>query len=286
METATQLASQAAGKVKHLDHFAIPAMDLGRAERFYTEVLGGKVIIKDPQVPGGIFLKMGRQHHLGLFTQEKSKARIPKRDTVDSFPRVAFELSENEFEKVSARMKKACSVVKEIEEEGISNQRGKAQGIGFIDSEGNILEIFKGKGENPIRVHHLHFDTVSMKDAIRFYTNILNLELLKQGDGLAVLAIPSDQALVLHQVKELCEVTKTSYDERHFAFSVNDDDFRAIVDKLHREGMREADELGGGANRKPGDLGTYFKDPTNGIYLQILNRDSAYFAKKYGFVIS
>ena len=284
MEAAIQKASTAAGKVKHLDHFAIPAMDLNRAERFYTEVLGGKVIIKDPVVPGGIFLKMGRLHHLGLFTQ--SKATIPKRETVDSYPRVAFLLSANEYEKTSARIKKACSVVKEIEDVGIPDHRGGSQGIGFIDSEGNILEIFKGEGENPIRVHHLHFDTAALDESVRFYTSILNLELIKRGDGKAILAIPTSQALVLHQVKELCEVTKTPYDERHFAFSVSDDDFRAIVDKLHGAGIREADELGGGPNRKPGDLGTYFKDPANGIHLQILNRDSTYFCQKHGFVIS
>lgn len=80
-------------------------------------------------------------------------------------------------------------------------------------------------------------------------------------------------------------MTKTSYEERHFAFSVGDDDFHAIVEKLHHNGLREADELGGGVHRKPGDLGTYFKDPTNGIYLQILNRDSTYFCHKHGFAI-
>ena len=283
MEAAIQKAPKAVGRVRHLDHFAIPAMELDRAETFYTGVLGAKVIVRVPDAAGGVFLKIGRRHHLGLFAQ--SKATIPKRDTVDSFPRVAFVLSPQEFDKVSAKAKETCSVAKEIEEEGVSGSATSERGIGFIDSEGNILEIFRGKDDNPIALDHLHFDTLALDNGIRFYADVLNLELIKQADGKAILAIPTGQALVLHQVNELCEVTKTSYEERHFAFSVSDDDFHAIVDKLHHNGLREADELGGGVHRKPGDLGTYFKDPTNGIYLQILNRDSTIFARKHGFPV-
>lgn len=286
MEAAIQKASGAAGKVKHLDHFAIPAMDLERAERFYTEVLGARLIVKgEPAVPGGMFLKLGRRHHLGLFAPINTKATLPKRDSVDSYPRVAFLLSAEEFDRASAAVKRTCSVVEDIEEEGVSGKRTKERGIGFIDSEGNILEIFRGEEDNPIAVDHLHFDSLSVDDGVRFYTDVLNLEPVKREADKATLAIPSGQAIILHQVKELCEVTRTYYDERHFAFSVSDDDFHAIVDKLHRRGIREADELGGGVHRRPGDLGTYFKDPTNGIYLQLLNRDSTIFARKHGFPV-
>lgn len=286
MEAATHESSHGVGGVKQLDHFAMPAMDLERAEKFYTEVLGTRLIVKgEPAVPGGMFLKIGRRHHLGLFLPINTKATLPKRDTVDSYPRVAFVLSPAEFDKASVQVKKHCSVVMEIEEEGVSATTRKERGIAFIDSEGNILELFKGKEDNPIAVDHLHFDSLSIEDGVGFYKDVLNFELVKQTAGKAILAIPTGQAIVLHQVKELCEVTKTYYDERHFAFSVSDEDFHAIVENLHRKGIREADELGGGVKRKPGDLGTYFKDPTNGIYLQLLNRDSTIFARKFGFPI-
>jgi len=271
------------GTVRHLDHFALPAMDLDRAEQFYTEVLGGRVIIKDPNPPDGMFIKLGRQHHLGLFRQRK--ATIPQQDSLDSYPRVAFALPTNDFEKISSRLKTASRLTKEVEDEGCNAAGGKERPLAFMDSEGNILEIFPGDGETTARIHHLHFDTTNIDESVKFYRNVLKLELIKQTNGTAVLAIPSDQTLVLHQVKELCEVTKTDYNERHFAFSVSDEGFHTIVDRLHKQGIREADELGGGRNRKPGDLGTYFKDPTNGIYLQLLNSDSTYFCAKHGFKI-
>jgi catechol-2,3-dioxygenase len=271
------------GNVKHLDHFALPAMDLDRAEKFYTEVLGGRVIIKDPDPPDGMFIKLGRQHHLGLFRQRN--ATIPQRDSLDSYPRVAFVLPANEFEKLSSNVRSASRMAKEIEDEGCNTGSAKQKTLGFMDSEGNILEIFAANGETATRIHHLHFDTINLDESIKFYKSVLNLEPSKRDHGTAVLTIPGNQALVLHQVKELCEVTKTDYNERHFAFSVSDEGFHTIVDRLHKQGIREADELGGGRNRKPGELGTYFKDPINGIYLQLLNSDSSHFCSKHGFKI-
>ncbi len=273
--------SGALGQVKQLDHFAIPAMDLDRAEKFYTDVVGLRLIVKG-RVPGGMFLKIGLYHHLGLFLPTQSKAVLPQRETVDSYPRVAFVLSPQEFDRAAAKVKLACSVVSEIEEKGIS---GGERGIAFIDSEGNIMEIFKGENTNPIGLGHIHFDTTALDEAISFYADVLNLEVVERDREKAILAIPGGQAVVLHQVDQLCDVTKTHYDERHFAFNVGDGDFHAIVDKLHRKGIKEADELGGGVSRNPGDLATYFKDPTNGIYLQLFNRNSKAFSEKYGFVV-
>jgi catechol 2,3-dioxygenase-like lactoylglutathione lyase family enzyme len=282
MEATISEPPFALGEVKQLDHFAIPAMDLERAEKFYSEVLGLRLIVKGDRVPGGMFLKIGRQHHLGLFMPLQTKATLPKRDTINSYPRVAFVLSPQEFDKTAAKVKNSCSVVANIQEKEVPHGE---QGIGFIDSEGNIMEVFKGKDTNPIALAHVHFDTVALDDAVDFYTDVLNLDVIKKDRELAILAIPTGQAMVLHRVDELCQVTKTYYDERHFAFSVSNEDFHAIVEKLHRRGISEGDELGGGVNRKPEDLGTYFRDPTNGIYLQLLNRNSKIFSQKFGFVI-
>ena len=43
----------------------------------------------------------------------------------------------------------------------------------------------------------------------------------------------------------------------------------------------KAINLGGNAHRKPGDLGTYFQDPTNGMHIQMLNSDSSEFSKQF-----
>jgi hypothetical protein len=94
---------------------------------------------------------------------------------------------------------------------------------------------------------------------------------------MAAVAFPSGQCVILNQVNELSEVTKTPYRGRHFAFAVTDDNFHAIVDKLHAAGIEERDEHGEREGRRPGQLGTYFKEPS-GFRLQITNEDSAQFA--------
>ena len=60
-----------------------------------------------------------------------------------------------------------------------------------------------------------------------------------------MLAIPTGQALVLHEVWDLSAATKTYFDGRHFAFSVTDENFHAIVAKLEKRGLKQGDVLGG-----------------------------------------
>jgi len=276
------------GRVQQLDHFALPVMNSDRAENFYTEVLGGRVVTKESEVRTDsqgswsvkkIFMKMG-QNHVGLFTQRK--AIIPKRDTVDSYPRCAFAVPGNEFEDIEEKIRRASSFVKGIEKRQTSGGCSLQQGVVFNDSEGNLLEVFKDEKGETTRVHHVHFDTLRLDESIRFYTGILNLELIDRTNGMAVLGIPSNQTLVLHQVSELSEVTKIAYNDRHFAFYVTDGDFKVIVDKLHRAGIEEGDDVGMEIRRPKGQLATYFRDPMNGIQLQLVNSDSAAFSKKHG----
>jgi len=84
--------------------------------------------------------------------------------------------------------------------------------------------------------------------------------------------------VILNQASELSEVTKSTYRRRHFAFCVTDDNCHAIVDNLHAAGIEERDEHGEHEGRRPGQLGTYFKEPS-GFRLQITNEDSAEFAQ-------
>ena len=63
---------------------------------------------------------------------------------------------------------------------------------------------------------------------------------------------------------------------------MTDENFHAIVDKLEKRGLKQGDVLGGNVHRKPGDLGTYFQDPTNGMHIQMLNSDSSEFSKQFG----
>ena len=69
---------------------------------------------------------------------------------------------------------------------------------------------------------------------------------------------PRGQHLVFHRVGELSPATVGSYIGRHFAFSVDDDAFHGIVERLHEAGIEEGDALG---RHVPGEFATYFYDP-------------------------
>ena len=267
--------TKANGDVHHLDHFVIAVMDPQRAEKFYSEVLGAYTL-KTQNAPNmtRIFMKLG-ENHVGLFSQ--GKATLPKRDSVNSYPRHSFQVPEREYDEMTAKIRRACSFVRDIESEPGLGCFWK-QGLVFQDSEGNFVEITGSSGVGKTRLHHLHFDTTDLDGSVDFYKTFMNCTVQERQQGFAAVTVPSGQCVVLNQVSELSEVTKTAYRGRHFAFNVSDDNFHAIVDKLHAAGIEERDEHGEREGRRPEQLGTYFKEPS-GFRLQITNEDSAEFAR-------
>jgi len=263
------------GDVRHLDHFVVAVMDADRAEKFYSEVLGARTLKRfDSPNMNRVFMKLG-ENHVGLFSQ--GKTTLPKRDSAASYPRHSFLVPEGGFAAMVEKIRRASSFVKEIQgEKGLGCCW--SEGLVFQDSEGNFLEIAKAKGISKPRLHHLHFDTTDLDASVNFYNNLLNFNLVEKKDGMAVIGIPTSQCVILNQVDELSEVTKTTYRGRHFAFTVTDDNFHAIVAKLHRAGVDERDDHGEREGRRPEQLGTYFKEPS-GFRLQITNEDSATFAE-------
>jgi catechol-2,3-dioxygenase len=267
--------AKSTGDVRHLDHFVLAVMDADRAEKFYREILGARTLKRfDGPNMNRVFMKLG-ENHIGLFSQ--GKTALPKRESAASYPRHSFVVPEHEFEAVAEKVRRASPFVKDIQNE---KELGCCwnEGLVFQDSEGNFLEISRGKNINKTRLHHLHFDTTDLEASVSFYKSILNFTLVEQKNGMAVIGVPSDQRVILNQVDELGEVTKTTYRGRHFAFAVTDDNFHAIVDKLHRAGIDERDDHGEREGRRAGQLGTYFREPS-GFRLQITNEDSATFAK-------
>ena len=266
---------KANGDVRHLDHFVVAVMDADRAEKFYTDVLGARTLKRqDTPNMSRIFMKLG-ENHVGLFTQ--GKVTLPKRESAASYPRHSFLVPEADFDQMKEKIRDSSSFVKELQNEkdlGCCWQ----EGLVFQDSEGNFLEIAKAKGISKPRVHHLHFDTTDLDQSIHFYKDIMNFKVIEKKNGMAVVGVPSNQQIVLNQVDELSEVTKTTYRGRHFAFAVTDDNFHAIVDKLHTAGIDEHDDHGEREGRRPEQLGTYFREPS-GFRLQITNEDSATFAE-------
>jgi catechol 2,3-dioxygenase-like lactoylglutathione lyase family enzyme len=266
---------EAKGDVRHLDHFVVAVMDPDRAEKFYREVLGARTL-KSENSPNmtRVFMKLG-ENHVGLFSQ--GKATLPKRDSANSYPRHSFQVPESEYDPMVEKIRRESPFVTDIKSGGGLGCCWN-EGLVFQDSEGNFIEISKAKGIEKTRVHHLHFDTTDLKASVDFYKRFLNGTVREQKDGMASVAVPSGQCIILNQVGDLSEVTKTTYRGRHFAFSVTDDNFHAIVDKLHAAGIEERDEHGEREGRRPGQLGTYFREPS-GFRLQITNEDSAEFAR-------
>ena len=263
------------GDVHHLDHFVVAVMNPERAEKFYTEVMGARTL-KYENAPNmtRVFMKLG-ENHVGLFSQ--GKATLPKRENVNSYPRHSFQVPEGEYDQMVAKIRRECSFVRDIKSEsGLGCPWN--DGLVFQDSEGNFIEITKASGIGKTRLHHLHFDTTDLKASVDFYKRFLNCTVQEQQNGMAAVAVPSGQCVILNQVDELSEVTKTTYRGRHFAFNVTNDNFHAIVDKLHSAGIEERDEHGEREGRRPEQLGTYFKEPS-GFRLQITNEDSAEFAR-------
>jgi catechol-2,3-dioxygenase len=262
------------GNVRHLDHFVVAVMEPDRAEKFYSDVLGARTLRReDTPNMTRVFMKLG-ENHVGLFSQ--GKTTLPKRESANSYPRHSFQVPEDQYDPMVAKIRRESAFVKDIESEGNLGCCWRA-GLVFQDSEGNFIEITKAKGIAKTRVHHLHFDSTDLNASVNFYKNILHCSVVEQKDGMAAVSVPSGQCVILNKVDELSEVTKTAYRGRHFAFAVTDDNFKAIVDKLHQAGIDERDEHGEREGRRPGQLGTYFKEPS-GFRLQITNEDSATFA--------
>ena len=148
----------------------------------------------------------------------------------------------------------------------------------FQDSEGNFVEITKASGMSKTRLHHLHFDTTDLDASVEFLPEISQLHRRRARKRICRGNGAIGQCVVLNRVSELSEVTKSTYRGRHFAFNVTDDNFHAIVDKLHAAGIEERDDHGEREGRRPEQLGTYFREPS-GFRLQITNENSAEFAR-------
>jgi catechol 2,3-dioxygenase-like lactoylglutathione lyase family enzyme len=265
--------TKANGDVHHLDHFVIAVMQPDRAEKFYTEIMGARTL-KSQHEPNmtRIFMKLG-ENHVGLFSQGKNV--LPKRESANSFPRHSFQVPAGEYESMAAQIRAASAFVRDIQREDSLGCCWN-EGLVFQDSEGNFVEITPANGIAKTRLHHLHFDSTDLQARAEFYRKFLNCTVQEPKSGMATLTLPSGQCVILNHVSELSDVTKATWRGRHFAFNVTNENFRAIVDKLHAAGIEERDDHGEREGRRDDQLGTYFREPS-GFRLQITNEDSATF---------
>lgn len=123
-------------KLERLDHFGIEVGDLGRAERFYTEVLGLNVVNRfgDHQV----LLECGGQN-LALFSVARKPVSLAERQARIGHPlgkgHHAFIVSRDDFNAAPER----------LAAEGVECAQpidwGDHDCMYFLDPDGNLLEM-------------------------------------------------------------------------------------------------------------------------------------------------
>src|SRR5215469_4792561 len=115
-------------KLEQLDHFGIEVNELATAERFYTEVLGLRVVA---HLGDQTLLQCGPQN-LALFQVKRPPCTPEQRQKLISHPlgkgHHAFTVSRADFEAAPERLAQAINW-------------GDHECLYFLDPDGNLLEI-------------------------------------------------------------------------------------------------------------------------------------------------
>jgi predicted enzyme related to lactoylglutathione lyase len=287
------MVAQQTVAVQAFDHMVLPAMDLWRAERFYTQVLDGAIFqqlgltFEEAAQPGprGAFIKLGR-HHIGVFLQTRTPVHPPAALDAGTLCLSIAVAAEDFAAVVDAVRAAGCAVGPE---RAVAYGVAERRGVRCTDTEGNCLELTaepggRYQGHRVTGFSGLHSESLDLGRTADFYQRFLGFTAAAEGPGWLALALPNGQRWVFHHVDELSPAMRGPYAGRHFAFAVDDATFATIVGLLHAAGVEEGDVRGGRAGapaveaeRKDGELGTYFNDP-DGLRLQILNHDSAHAA--------
>jgi len=120
-----------------LGHVLLRVLDLERARKFYTEVLGFSVLEEDPE-HGGLFLALdGQSHAIDLFAVKDLDAARSQTPGVRGLGHVAFRVASEEA------LKEAYGALRE---HGVEVTRSidhvSQKSIYFQDPDGNTLEIY------------------------------------------------------------------------------------------------------------------------------------------------
>ena len=273
------------------DHAVLPAMDLWRAERFYTEVLGGVIFRKSgvtfkefTEKAGalGTFIGLGEEH-MGFFLQFVTPVEPPA-ELERGCPCVALRVAAADLDAVVGRVRAAGGQV--LPERAETWGRARFRSVRCSDTEGNCLELVADdrgplNGHSVTGLSHLHLETVDLGATVDFYGRYLDLQVVEEGADWLAFGFPSGQHVFFHQVAALSPSSAGRYIARHFAFLVDDEGFATIVERLQAAGIDEGDLQNPEPGAKPyvpprreGNLGTYFTDP-NGYRVQLTNQDTA-----------
>jgi catechol 2,3-dioxygenase-like lactoylglutathione lyase family enzyme len=122
-------------KLEQLDHFGIEVAELARAESFYTNVLGLRVVAR---FGDQVLLDCGGQN-LALFEVPRAPLDDASRQSIISHPlgrgHHAFKVSRDDFNVARERLKSAGV------ESAAPIDWGDHDCIYFLDPDGNLLEM-------------------------------------------------------------------------------------------------------------------------------------------------
>jgi catechol 2,3-dioxygenase len=124
-------------RLKELGHILVRVLDLERSKKFYTEVLGFKVLEEDPE-HGGTFLALdGQSHAIDLFQVKDPEAALRHTPGVRGLGHIAFRVESEDA------LKEAYAT---LQAQGVEITRSidhvSQKSIYFNDPDGNTLEIY------------------------------------------------------------------------------------------------------------------------------------------------
>jgi len=124
-------------RLKELGHVLLRVLDLERSKKFYSEILGFRVLEEDPE-HGGIFMALeGQSHSIDLF--QVTDPEVAERQTpgVRGLGHIAFRVESE------AALREAHSTLRE---RGVEITRSidhvSQKSVYFHDPDGNTLEIY------------------------------------------------------------------------------------------------------------------------------------------------
>jgi len=120
-----------------LGHVLLRVLDLERSKKFYTEVLGFRVLEEDPE-HGGVFLALeGQSHAIDLFAVKDVEAAQQQTPGLRGLGHIAFRVDSEQALK---------DAYHSLREHGVEITRTidhvSQQSVYFQDPDGNTLEIY------------------------------------------------------------------------------------------------------------------------------------------------
>ncbi|HXJ78162.1 MAG TPA: VOC family protein [Candidatus Methylomirabilis sp.] len=124
-------------RLKELGHVLLRVLDLERSKKFYSEVLGFRILEEDPE-HGGTFMALeGQSHSIDLFQVQDAESAERQMPGVRGLGHIAFRVESE------AGLKDAYATLRE---HGVEITRTidhvSQKSIYFHDPDGNTLEIY------------------------------------------------------------------------------------------------------------------------------------------------